>query len=83
MLLEAGGRLNRPIVHGEPDVMAHVFNPITQGVEEGRSRVQGQPELHSGILPQKQTSQQGTCWCWQEGTQEGGALKKGIPAGRC
>jgi hypothetical protein len=33
--------------------MAHICNLSTWEVEAGRSRVQGQPELHSEILSQK------------------------------
>jgi len=61
-------------VDGEPDLRApHVFNPSTQEAGARKSRVQGQPELHSGLLPQKSTSQQKKHRCWRKIT--GGALK--------
>jgi hypothetical protein len=34
--------------------MVHACNPSTQEVEAGGLRVQGQPELHSETLSQKQ-----------------------------
>lgn len=51
---EAGRQLDRLGVDGEPDLRALVANPSHQ--ESGvlrKSRVQGRPELHDGILPQK------------------------------
>lgn len=60
--------LNKPIVDGEPDVTAHIFNPLTQEAGGGRSRVQGQPEWDLASKTNKPTRE---TLNWKEGTQKG------------